>query len=139
MFMENITKHHGSCHCGAVRFEVALPAEPVMARCNCSICTKLGATGTICQPDAFELVTGADALGSYAWGAKISTRYFCARCGVYLFGRGHLAELGGDFVSVNCNTLEDIEPSEWKVIYWDGRHNNWHAGPRDRPYPIAAK
>jgi hypothetical protein len=88
------------------------------------------------KPVAFRLVQGEDALSSYAWGAKISTRFFCKRCGIHCFARGHLAELGGDFVSINLNTLDDIDPRSVKVVHWDGRHDNWHAGTRDTPWPI---
>ena len=90
------------------------------------------------KPADFALLSGADALSSYEWGQKISRRYFCGRCGVHCFGRGTLAELGGDFVSVNLNCAEGIDPAQVKSIYWDGRHNNWQAGPRDRPWPIQA-
>jgi hypothetical protein len=43
-------KHHGSCHCGAVRFEVEVDLVKGVGRCNCSICTKAGATGAIVKP-----------------------------------------------------------------------------------------
>jgi len=41
-------------------------------------------------------------------------------------------------VSVNLNTLDDVDPRDVKVIYWDGRHDNWQAGPRDIAWPIVA-
>jgi hypothetical protein len=81
-------------------------------------------------------VAGADALSFYEWGMKISGRYFCRHCGIHCFGRGTLAEVGGDFVSVNLNCVEGLDPAALKIVYWDGRHNNWEAGPRDRPWPI---
>lgn len=127
--------YRGSCHCGAVRFEAELTLDS-LSRCNCSICTKINGAGTFAKPAAFRLLAGDDALGAYAWGAKISTRYFCKHCGVHCFGRGHLAELGGDFVSVNANTLEDVDPSRLPSVFWDGRHDNWQAGPRDVPWPV---
>jgi hypothetical protein len=36
--------HSGSCHCGAVTFEVAVTGTGTLeaVRCNCSICTKSG-------------------------------------------------------------------------------------------------
>jgi hypothetical protein len=131
------TKHRGSCHCGAVKFEVELGPDAGAARCNCSVCTKVAQTGAIVKPDAFSLSSGVEALSEYRWGGQISTRFFCRHCGIHCFGRGHLAQLGGDFVSVNLNALDDIDVSELKIIYWDGRHDNWQAGPRDTPWPIA--
>jgi len=125
----------GSCHCGAVRFEVQADPARGASRCNCSICTKFGALGAIVKPAAFELLSGEAALGSYEWGHKVSKRFFCKSCGTYCFGRGHLAAVGGDFISFNYNTIDDLEISELKVVYWDGRHDNWHAGPSDKPWP----
>jgi hypothetical protein len=131
-------KHKGSCHCGAVRFEVEIDASKG-SRCNCSICTKLGVVGGIVKPAAFTLLSGADRLGAYEWGAKVSRRFFCTACGAHCYGSGHLAELGGDFVSVNMNCLDDLELSDVKVVHWDGRHDNWQAGARETPWPIFAR
>jgi hypothetical protein len=126
--------HTGSCHCGAVRFEARADARGA-SRCNCSTCTKTGITGGITKPDAFTLLSGEEALTAYEWGPKISKRFFCKHCGVHCFARGHLAEVGGDYVSVNFNCLDDVDLSAVELRYWDGRHNNWHAGTRDRPWP----
>ena len=130
------TKHTGACHCGAVRYEVELDLGTGVSRCNCSVCTKVSPMGAMVKPAAFKLVAGEADLSTYVWGAKMSRRFFCKHCGVHCYGSGHLAELGGDFVSVNVNTVENIEPSALKVIYWDGRHDNWQVGPRDRAWPM---
>src|SRR5262245_18837547 len=90
--------HTGACHCGAVRFEVALEPGFQGSRCNCSICTKTSWTGAIVKPAAFRLLAGEAELGRYRWGHMVSTRHFCKHCGVQCFGAGHLAEIGGDFV-----------------------------------------
>lgn len=129
------TKHTGTCHCGAVRFAVTLDALQG-SRCNCSVCTKIGATTCIVKPQAFTLLAGEDALSTYAWGARIGERMFCRTCGVHCFAPGRLEQLGGDYVSVNLNCLDDIDPAAVPVIHWDGRHDNWQAGPRDAPWPI---
>ena len=131
-------RHHGSCHCGAVRFEVACALGDGGTRCNCSVCTKIGATARLVKPEAFTLLAGEESLSAYEWGPKISRRMFCKRCGVHCFGRGHLAEVGGDYVSVNLNCLDDADPGALAVVYWDGRHDNWEAGPRPTPWPIHA-
>jgi hypothetical protein len=128
--------HSGTCHCGAVRFEVDADLAEGGGRCNCSVCTKTGPLSKLVKPDAFRLLAGETQLSRYEWGAKISSRFFCKQCGVHCFGRGHLAEVGGDYVSVNLNCLDDIELVGLKATYWDGRHNNWEAGPRDTPWPI---
>jgi hypothetical protein len=129
-------KHAGGCHCGAVRFEVQVDASKG-SRCNCTICTKVAWLGSIVKPDAFTLVSGAESLSAYEWGGKVSRRCFCKHCGVQCFGEGHLEMLGGDFVSVNLNSLDDVDPRDVKVVYWDGRHNNWQAGAREKPWSIA--
>jgi hypothetical protein len=127
--------HTGGCHCGAVRFQVELDASRG-GRCNCSICNKVSQLGSIVKPEAFTLLSGEESITQYAMAQKISIRSFCKHCGIHCFGAGHLAELGGDFVSVNLNTLDDVDPIDVSVMYWDGRHNNWHAGPSDKPWRI---
>lgn len=131
-----LRRHAGGCHCGAVRFEVETDLAAGASRCNCSVCTKISTIGQIVKPEAFRLLSGAESLSRYEWGAKISTRFFCSRCGIHCFGRGFLAELGGDYVSVNVNCLDGADPGLLKVVHWDGRHDNWEAGPRPTPWPI---
>jgi hypothetical protein len=135
---KNTTKTtvRGSCHCGAIQFEVDLALDglaPTM--CNCRICTKLGALGTIVKPDAFRALAGEASAGLYGK-SDAGRRVFCKTCSVYCFGRGTLEMLGGDYVSVNVNTLDGIDPYALPRMHWDGRHDNWQAGPRATPWPI---
>ncbi len=131
----NVSKHQGSCHCGAVRFEVDVDPQTA-TRCNCSICAKGGSMGAMVKPAAFRLLSGKESLGSYVWGSKIGTRFFCKHCGVYCYGAGSLPELGGDFVSPNVNTLDDVDVAMISPKFWDGRHDNWAGGSREQPWPI---
>lgn len=133
------TLHQGGCHCGAVRFEVSLEPGFKGSRCNCSVCAKTAVTGAIVKPHAFKLLAGAADVGSYVWGAAISTRYFCKHCGVHCYGVGYLEHVGGDYVSVNLNCVDDVDTSVLDIVYWDGRHDNWMAGPSSTPWPIMAK
>ena len=132
----NTKRYVGTCHCGAVTFAADIDLDEGGARCNCSICTKLNAFNKLMKPEAFELLSGESELGAYEWGARISRRSFCKHCGVSCFGRGYLAEVGGDFVSINLSCLEGVELATLKCVYWDGRHDNWHVGPRPTPWPI---
>ena len=54
--MSNTAKHHGRCLCGDVQFEVELDLSKG-SRCNCTMCTKLGAVGSIVKPAAFALLS----------------------------------------------------------------------------------
>ena len=131
-------KHAGGCHCGAVRFEVELDLAAGGSMCNCTVCTKIAQVGAIVKPQAFTLVSGEDSLSTYEWGGKISKRKFCKHCGVHCFGLGHLDVLGGDYVSINLNCLDDFDLSAIAIEYWDGRHNNWMGGKRTTPWPVKA-
>jgi len=133
--METKTKHTGGCHCGAIRFEATLDASKG-SRCNCTICLKSGITGAMMKPHELVVTKGEDTASMYEWGGKIGKRYFCPTCGIHVYGRGHLAELGGDYATVNMNTLDAVDPIDLKVVYWDGRHDNWQAGPRSEPYAL---
>lgn len=128
--------HSGGCHCGSVRFEVALEPGFKGSRCNCSICSKTAVTGAIVKPHAFRLVAGEADRGTYRWGGNISTRFFCKHCGIHCYGEGHLDAIGGDYVSVNLNCLDGIDVNELELVHWDGRHDNWMGGPRSAPWPV---
>lgn len=128
-------QYQGSCHCGSVRYEVTLDLANPASRCNCSACTKTGVTSMLVKPDAFVLLAGADHTGTYVWGAKIGRRHFCRYCGVHCYAPGHLAEVGGDYVSINLNTIDGLDLATLELQHWDGRHNNWEAGPRATPWP----
>lgn len=138
MTASKTSSHPGSCHCGAVRFRVELDAT-AGTQCNCSVCQKLGTTNTIVKPEALTVLAGEDQLNSYVWGGAVGKRFFCRNCGISCFGRGHLAELGGDYVSVPLNALDDVDLNEVSISHWDGRHNNWQAGPRKTPWPVFAQ
>jgi hypothetical protein len=131
-----VKTYRGGCHCGAVRFEAELDLTAGATRCNCSICTKIAQASSHVAPEAFRLLSDPAAMSMYEWGGKIARRYFCKTCGVHAFARGHLAELGGDYVSVNYNCLDEVDPATLKIGYWDGRHNNWYAGTRPAPWPV---
>src|SRR5687768_1414265 len=111
-----VTTHRGSCHCGAIRFEVEIDTASA-SMCNCSVCFKVGARSAIVKPGEFRLLTDESKAACYEWGGKTSRRYFCASCGVTCYGRGHLAQLGGDYVSINFNALDDLELSDTALTY----------------------
>jgi hypothetical protein len=83
--LEQKKTYKGRCHCGAIKFTVALPpletgATSVM-QCNCSICTKKGYL--LVYPPASDVIfeSGEDKLGLYIFGSKTRPHKFCQICG----------------------------------------------------------
>lgn len=129
--------YYGSCHCSAVRFEVDLDLQDGTGRCNCSICAKRRSWGAIVKPDAFRLLTGENGLASYSFGSMQGKHRFCAACGCAPFSYGHVAELGGDYVSIQIGCLDNITPEELAaapVSYADGLNNAWWQPPAVTSY-----
>jgi hypothetical protein len=119
--------YHGSCHCGAVRFEADIDLEGETSKCNCSICTKARFWKSVVATDAVRVLAGEDTLTDYRFDGENIHHLFCSRCGVKPFGRGHL-EGFGDFVAVNVACLDDAtdrELAEAPVVFQNGRANDW--------------
>jgi hypothetical protein len=124
----------GSCHCGAVRFEADLDLAEGTGKCNCSICTKTRNWGISIKPEAFRLLTDESALSDYQFGTLSAHWPFCKTCGVHAFGHGDIPEIGGKYVSVKVNCLDDVSPEELlaaPVQHCDGRNNNWWETPAE--------
>jgi len=114
----------GGCHCGAVRFEVALPAEVEAQACNCSICAKSGFIHVIVPESRFRLTQGAERLTSYTFNTQTARHLFCSTCGVKSFYR---PRTNPDGWSVNARCLDDAQGLDLTVSPFDGRNWELHA------------
>jgi hypothetical protein len=108
--------YHGSCHCGAVTYEVEADIAEAI-RCNCSHCKRKGMILAF-VPKGQVKVTGEDNLSTYQFNKKVIDHKFCPTCGVQPFGQS------GDTVAINLNTIadEDLDQSTLTIKDVDGKN-----------------
>ena len=126
--------YHGSCHCGAVRFECDLDLAKGTSKCNCSVCGKGRFWKAIVMAPSFRLRQGAEALSEYQFGRHVIHHLFCKHCGIKPFGRANIEELGGEFYAVNLACLDGAaaaELAEAPVQCEDGRNDRWQSAPAE--------
>jgi hypothetical protein len=125
----------GSCHCGAVRFEIDVEITDLYT-CDCSLCRKRNALMTSVPEARFRLLQGADTLTLYQWNTRIARHYFCSVCGVYPF---HRKRATPDHYAINVQCLQGFDPGGFTVRRAEGRtmsmvdpdpQPDW-TGPRD--------
>lgn len=102
-----MSQHHGSCHCGAVQFEVEADVSK-LATCNCSICGRTGAIMVFAPASSLSGVVGEDRMTDYQFGRRTIHHSFCATCGVRPFGRG-VGPDGSEMVMINVRCLDGVD------------------------------
>jgi hypothetical protein len=134
----SVQTYRGSCHCGAIRFEVDMDLSEGTTRCNCSYCTKVRAWFAFVPAGRVRISSTADALADYQWvppGKSEPNLHFrfCKSCGVRVFAKGHESALGGDFYAIAIAALDDADPDELagSIRYVDGRHDRNDREPAD--------
>jgi hypothetical protein len=111
--------YHGSCHCGAVQFNVTADITNVI-RCNCSYCSRKGMLLAFIPKSQFVLLSGEAALTEYRFNTKHIAHTFCAVCGVQCFGSAAGPD-GETTFAINVNTLEDFPLADVVVQDVDGK------------------
>ena len=100
--------HPGSCHCGAVKFEVALPnglEDP--RRCSCSMCRKRGAIAASVELAGLSVTKGEENLTLYQFNTMTAKHYFCSICGIYTH---HQRRSNPSQFGFNVACLEGVDP-----------------------------
>ncbi len=117
-----------------MKFEADIDLAQGTDKCNCTICTKTRNWNVIIKPDAFRLLSGEDAQSNYQFGSKQGHSLFCRTCGVRCFERGHVKEIGGDYVSIKVGSLDDLDAADLvaaPVRFSNGRDNTWWEPPAE--------
>lgn len=114
-------KYKGSCHCGAIKFEVAAPPTIEVERCNCSICKKSGFLHLIVPLRDFTLKKGKESLSEYTFNTGVAKHMFCKICGIKPF---YTPRSNPDGIDINVNCL-DTAPENINIVDFDGQ--NWES------------
>lgn len=98
----------GSCHCGAVQFEVELHnGLEKLRRCNCSLCRRKGAIMASVPIERLRVIKGEDKLALYQWNTRQAKHFFCSVCGIYTH---HQRRSTPTEYGVNVGCIEGVNP-----------------------------
>ncbi len=107
-----------SCHCGAVRFEIAERPETV-TDCNCSICRRLGGLWAYYRKDQVRIIAAPDATSAYVWGDRMLEFHHCQTCGCATHGVS--TEKGDpDRITINARLFDPADLVGMPIRKFDG-------------------
>ena len=113
---------HGSCKCGAVKFETKLELSQGTTKCNCTSCWKRRWWSVKSAVEDFKPISGDERLKGDGFG-------FCPDCGIVPYVHVEAAEWNdGAYVSINVAALDDLDPKQLMdspIQLCDGRNDDW--------------
>lgn len=107
MIMREMQTLIGSCHCGAVCFQIETDFSE-LTTCDCSICARKNALMVKVHESAFTLLSGEAFLTEYQFHTRTARHFFCKICGIYPFHRKRAAP---DSYGINVFCLEGFDPA----------------------------
>ena len=106
-----------SCHCGAVRLEVAAAPETV-TDCNCSICRRLGALWAYYPPEQVRFLSPREATFFYSWGDHDLEFHHCKVCGCTTHWEA--VEKPGQKIGINSRLMAPEFRTAARIRKFDG-------------------
>jgi hypothetical protein len=115
-------KLDAACHCGAVKFQIALNDGLNSARrCSCSYCEMRGAVAVSTNLDGIMFVKGRENLRLYQLNTKAAEHYFCSKCGIYTH---HKRRSNPNEFGVNASCIQGVSPFDFtEVTVMDGKNH----------------
>ncbi|MDB5524032.1 MAG: glutathione-dependent formaldehyde-activating [Rhizobium sp.] len=127
--------YSGSCHCGAVRFEVDLDISAGTGKCNCAFCTKARLWTAKAAPENLRLLCEETELIDYRGNNPVAHHLFCRHCGIRPFEWVDVPNMSGArYYNINIACLDSVDVDELMsapVTYFDGLNDNWGSTPAD--------
>lgn len=114
-----MTSHAGSCHCGAVAFEVEGEIDGGLA-CNCSMCARRASQLWFVPRSSLRLKTPESSLATYTFNKHVIQHRFCPKCGIHAFGEGSDPK-GNPVAAINLRCIENLDLAAIRVQHYDGR------------------
>ncbi|PYH87629.1 hypothetical protein BO71DRAFT_393121 [Aspergillus ellipticus CBS 707.79] len=131
------TEYKGSCHCGAFRFTLSLPAPLTTAHsCNCAVCAKKGSLWVFPRDNELVVMRGEGGLVGYKAGDddNEAEHFFCGVCGTGVLVRGHgVPGVEGVGAGVGARALLGVNPFSLTVESFGDKSS---APPRVFPGPL---
>lgn len=109
----------GSCHCGAVAFDVEGTIDSGLA-CNCSICARRASLLWFVPRAQLQLKTPEANAGIYRFNKHAIAHVFCPTCGIHAFGEA-TGPKGEPVAAVNLRCIEGIDLASIPVHHYDGK------------------
>ena len=109
----------GSCHCGAVRLEIARK-PPQLTQCNCSICWRYGALWAYYTRKSARVVCAAGTVVAYTWGNRAIEFYHCTYCGCLTHYERAEKKHDDTRIAVNARMLAPEDIASIRIRKLDG-------------------
>jgi hypothetical protein len=112
-------KYQGSCHCGAVAYQVEGDIQGAIM-CNCSICHKRGGPLWFVGRNQLRFDKGEDSLAAYTFNKHVIKHFFCSRCGIHTHGAANDPK-GNPVAAINLRCLDGVDLDQLEITPYDGR------------------
>lgn len=111
--------YEGSCHCGAVSFQVDGEVPTEAMSCNCSHCRRKGLLLSFIPSKQLTLMDEAGVLSDYLFNKHAITHRFCVKCGCQPFASGKGPD-GTEVTAINLRCVATIDIDGLTIHKVDG-------------------